>query len=388
MQIEFFYDKMAFVVLLCFVLMLLVQLVYIWAVYARVAFYKRKPISRRDETLEPISVVVCSRDNYQSLAELLPALLRQDYPEFEIVVVNDCSEDETEIFLREMELREPKIKPVHLRQHLNFFSGKKFPLSMGIKSAQNDWLVLTDINSLPSDDQWLRRVAACYSENTEIVIGYSPYRRKKSLFNLLIRYDAFYSGIQYLSAALSGHPFMGVGANLSYRKDLFYRSKGFTSHYSIPVGDDDLFVNQVANRHNTAVLIDAEHLVATSPPATMREWLLYKARRNFTGTLYKAKDRRQLFLQGGSHFLFYACFVALLALPPAFVIVDAESFYLPVIVTLFLLRYISQMVVFGCASKRLAEKGLLSGLLFYDFVQALMTPFLRLLGGMRVGVKI
>ncbi len=387
MQIEFFYNRIAFIVLACFAAMLLIQLVYLWAMYARVAFYKYRRKPKDDEAFEPISIVVCSRDNYQSLSELLPALLRQDYPDFEIVVVNDCSQDETELYLKEMELREPKIKPVHLLQHLNFFSGKKFPLSMGIKSAQHDLLVFTEPGSLPADDQWLRSIANGYRDHTEILLGYSPYRTQNSLFNHLVRFDALYVGIQYLSAAISGHPFMGVGTNLSYRKGLFYRNKGFTSHYSIPVGDDDLFVNRVATARNASVLIDAEHSVITAPPISFGGWLRNKARRNYTGTLYKAKDRRRVSLQCWSHFLFYAYFFALLVLPPAFAVVGAEFLYLPVIGMLFVLRYVSQMVVFGGASKRLGEHGLLPGLLFYDLFQALMSPILRLLGRMRVGLK-
>ena len=387
MQIEFYYNGIAFIVLACFAMMLLIQLVYLWAVYARVAFYRRKETPKHSEALEPISVVVCSRDNYQSLSELLPALLRQDYPDFEIVVVNDCSQDETELYLKEMELRDPRIKPVHLRQHLNFFSGKKIPLSMGIKSAQHDLLVFTEPGSLPVDDHWLRSIADGYHDHTEVLIGYSPYRPQNNLLNHLVRFDALYGGIQYLSAALSGHPFMGLGSHLSYRKGLFYRNKGFTSHYSIPVGDDDLFVNQVAKRNNTSVFIDAEHTVVTVPPASFGLWMRNKARRYYSATLYKARDRRRMTLQAGSHFLLYACFIALLLLSPAFTIVGAEVLYLPIIAVLFLLYYASQMVVFGGAAKRLGEKGLLPGLVFYDLFQALMTPLFRLLGRFRLGVK-
>ena len=144
MHIDFFFNRLSFIVLLCFGITFIIQLIYHWCVFSKLAFYKKKDKTKSDDQLEPVSVVVCARDAYEYLQDLVPVLLTQDYPDYEIVIVNDCSEDETEEWLKDIERREPKIKPVQLRQHLNFFNGKKFPLSMGIKSAKNDLIVLTD----------------------------------------------------------------------------------------------------------------------------------------------------------------------------------------------------------------------------------------------------
>ena len=270
MQITFSYNSLSFIILILFILCLLIQLVYHWGVFSKVAFHKKDGRPKLDEELEPVSIVLCARDAYEYLIELLPVLLHQDYPDYEIVVVNDCSDDETEEYLKDLERKEPKIKPVQLKQHLNFFNGKKFPLSMGIKSAQNDLLVLTDCNCMPVNDQWLRSMVNQYNNRTEIVIGYSPYVQKKSSLNRIMRFDALQNGLLYLSAALNRHPYMGIGKNLSYRKELFYRNKGFISHYTTSVGDDDLFISQVANKKNTEVLIDAENAILTTPPSSFK----------------------------------------------------------------------------------------------------------------------
>ncbi len=170
MQINFNYNSLSFIILIVFGISLAIQLFYHWGVFSKVAFYKRNIRPKLDEELEPVSVVICARDAYEYLIDLIPALLKQDYPDFEIVVVNDCSDDDTEEYLKNLERLEPRIKPVQLKQHLNFFNGKKFPLSMGIKSAKNDIIVLTDFNCMPANDKWLRSVVNCYSQNTEIVI--------------------------------------------------------------------------------------------------------------------------------------------------------------------------------------------------------------------------
>ena len=387
MQINFSYNSFSFIVLIVFGLSLLIQLLYHWGKFSKVAFFKKVGRPKLDEELEPVSIVICARDVYEYLIDLIPALLTQDYPDYEIVVVNDCSDDETEEYLKDLERREPKIKPVQLKQHLNFFNGKKFPLSMGIKSAKNDIIVLTECNCMPVNDQWLRSVVNRYNNQTEIVIGYSPYVQKKSTLNRIMRFDALQNGLLYLSAALSRRPYMGVGRNLSYRKELFYRNKGFISHYMTSVGDDDLFISQVANKKNTEVLIDAENAILTTPTSSFKLWIRQKSSRYSTVSKYNVGARISLSLFYLSQFLFYASFIALLCLKPAFVITNGAAFYIPILVFFFLLRFGTQLIIYHKASKRLGEKGLLPGLIAYDFLFAFLSPLLRLMGRMDKGAQ-
>ena len=387
MQISFSCNSLTFIILVVFGISLIIQLFYHWGIFSKVAFYKKNRRPKLDEELEPVSVVLCARDAYEYLTELIPVLINQDYPDFEIVVVNDCSDDETEEYLKDLERKEPRVKPVQLKQHLNFFNGKKFPLSMGIKSAKNDLIVFTDCNCMPVNDQWLRSIVNCYNNRTEIVIGYSPYIQKRSSLNRIIRFDALQNGLLYLSAALNHHPYMGVGKNLSYRKELFYRNKGFISHYTTTVGEDDLFISQVATKKNTEVLIDAENTILTTPTNNFKLWMRQKSSRYSTVSKYSTSARLSLSLFYISQFLFYVSFIALLFLPPAFNIVNGAAFYIPILAFFFLLRFGTQLFIYQKASKRLGEKGLLPGLLFYDFLFAFLSPWLRLMGRMNVGVE-
>ena len=362
-------------------------MVYHWGLFSKVAFFKKEGRPKLDEELEPVSIVLCARNAYEFLTELIPALLNQDYPDFEIVVVNDCSDDETEGYLKDLGCKEPRVKPVQLKQHLNFFNGKKFPLSMGIKSAKNDLIVFTECNCMPANDQWLRSVVNRYNHRTEIVIGYCPYVQKKGFLNHIIRFDALQNGLLYLSSALNRHPYMGVGKNLSYRKELFYKNKGFISHYTTSVGDDDLFINQAANKKNTEVLIDAENTITTTPPSSFRLWARQKSSRYSTLPKYSKRARFYLSLFYTSQFLFYASFIALMCLRPAFTIADSAMFYIPILTFCFLLRFGSQLIIYQKASKQLGEKGLLPGLIVYDLLFAFLSPLLRLMGRMNVGVE-
>ena len=386
MSITFFYHRLSFWLFIVFAVALLVQLCIHWIRFSRLAFTKRRPHAKLDSDLEPVSVVVCARDDYERLTELIPALLSQDYPDFEVVVVNDCSDDETGTYLEDLERREPRIKPVQLRQHLNFFNGKKYPLSLGIKSASHDLLVLTDADCMPTSNQWLRSVVGCYGENTELVVGYAPYVRSKGLLNLLVRFDAVQQALMYLSAALVGRPYAGVGKNLSYRQSLFFRQKGFTSHYTMEAGDDDLFVSQAATRKNTGVHIDADNTVACAAPSSFGAWTRQQTMRYSTLGLHRRGPRALAVLHYGSQLVFYASLIALCLLPPAFALsyeIPYAAYYFPVLGVLFLLRYVSQLFIYRGTSRRLGERGLLPGLILWDFLFAILTPLLRLSGRMR-----
>ncbi len=340
----------------------LVQLIYFWGIFSRVAFFKPKnDFSRKDE---PVSIIVCARNEYYNLSENLPFLLNQEYSDFEVVVVDHGSDDETNYLLRDMQLEYKHLKVVSIPQDLNFFTGKKFPLSIGIKSASNDLLLLTDADCIPRSNQWLRKIAANFTFGTEIVLGYGAYERGKSLLNLFIRFDTLRVAMQYFGLALSGMPYMGVGRNIAYRKSLFYRQNGFISHYRIQTGDDDLFVNRAARKKNTRIEISPESHTLSAPKKSFSQWFRQKRRHMQSGNYYKFRHKFILSIFGSTQFLFYVLFITLLSF-----------WYLPYIVLgIVALRLISQMFVFGKVMSKLSEKGFLLLIPFFEVFLILINP--------------
>lgn len=374
----FCFNSLSFIILVCFLLCLIIQLFYYWGIFGRLAFYKLKPRNESNESNEPVSIVISAHNEFENLERLLPLLFKQKYSEFEVVVVNDCSDDSTEEFLNEMLRVEPRLKVVQLRQSLNFFHGKKFPLSMGIKSAQHDLLLLTDADCYPESEFWIQSVVDKYKTDTEIVVAYGPYEKHKGLLNKLIRFDTLHIAIQYLSFALIKKTYMGVGRNLSYRKSLFIRNKGFISHYNIQSGDDDLFISQVANKKNVEVLISNTDRMISVPKTSFSSWIRQKRRHLSTGLFYKTNIKWMLGLYSVSQLLFYISFVLLLVFKPAFQITYGWYYYPILLILLFLLRTTSQMIIFSGVAKRLSEKGLLLLVPFCDLFFAIFTPLLGL----------
>ena len=372
---RFNFSELSFFILIIFVLAWIIQMAYHWILFRRLAFYKKQ---EKSCSYEPVSVIVCARDAYEYLLDIIPVLLKQDYPEYEIVLVNDCSQDQTEEHLKDLARNNPKINLVNLTQNLNFFQGKKFPLSMGIKSAKYDLLLLTDADCVPTSNQWIKEMVKTYDTNTEIVVAYGPYFERKGLLNKLIRFDTLYIAMQYLSLALAKKPYMGVGRNLSYRKSTFMKNKGFTSHYNIPSGDDDLFISQVANKKNTNVYIDPVNRVESEPKRSWATWIRQKKRHYSTGIKYKPQTNRILGLLLGSRLAYYPTLIALCFMPHAFNISFGEIYYFVIIGLFALTHYITQFVIYHKSAKQLGEKHL--GLAFTPIYDCFFMIFTTVLG--------
>jgi len=358
------------ILLTSFALIALVQLFYYWFLFARLAFYKPKR-KQTDNNLPPVSIVIVARNEYYNLEENLPSILEQDYPSYEVVVVNHASDDDTGLLLMEFKNRYPHLKVVTIQQDLNFFKGKKFPLSIGIREAKNDVLLLTDADCKSTSKNWVRQMAAHYdSIKTQVVLGYGPYEKKKGLLNFIIRYDTFMVAMQYLSFALARKPYMGVGRNLSYRKSLFLQHNGFVSHYGISSGDDDLFIREVATKRNTEIELNPESFVYSKPKTSFSEWWKQKQRHLSTSKAYKPGIKFLLGLFGLSQFLFYVLFVTLLILK-----IDWR-----ITVGIFLLRFLTQLPVHKKVTSKLHEKGLCLFSLIWEWVYILFMPLLAIAG--------
>jgi cellulose synthase/poly-beta-1,6-N-acetylglucosamine synthase-like glycosyltransferase len=339
------FEGIGFVLFIALGGLLLIQLLFYWVVFIRLAIHK--PSKLHKET-KGVSLVICSRDGHNYLKENLPYILDQDHPNFEVVVVNNNSEDDSAYLLARMAEQDPKLQVVEMKQNLNFFSGKKFPLSIGIKSAHNDIILLTDADCRPLTRKWLSYMQQSFDDSAEIVLGYSPYKRSKGFLDKLIRFDTAHIAVQYLSYALAGIPYMGVGRNMAYTKSLFYESQGFISHYNISSGDDDLFVNRVANRKNTRVMIDPDSFTISEPKKTFRNWIIQKRRHLSTGKFYRWKHKLLLGTYNISIALFYLLFIYLLAV----------NYNIILVLALFSLRFLSQLFIFRKCLNRLREKGL------------------------------
>jgi glycosyltransferase involved in cell wall biosynthesis len=292
-----------------FCVIAVVQLFYYGWFFRRLAFYS--PLPKEHSQQHPVSVIICARDEAARLVTHLPGSLVQSYPSsHEVIVVNHNSQDDTRFLLDEFKKTFKGLHIVNLEHEAIGIPGKKYPLSMGIKEALYEIVLLTDADCVPASEFWMQKMQDGYRNGIEVVLGYSPYKKGPGFLNKIIRFDTFHTALQYISYALAGMPYMGVGRNLSYKKDVFFRNKGFSAINHVAGGDDDLFINKVATKDNTAVVIDPDTFMLSEPKKTFAEWFRQKSRHYTTAKYYKPRDKFLLSLYSATHFLFYPLFIA------------------------------------------------------------------------------
>lgn len=348
------YQNWRQLIFLGFCLVALIQLFYYLFFYARLALYKTK-IKSTSQT-HPVSVIICARDEAANLAKNLPGALVQQYrTTHEVIVVNDNSYDDSKYLLEEFQRRFRQLNVVELKQEAKLIPGKKFPLSVGIKTAKYEIVLLTDADCVPASEFWIEKMQETYNDDTEIVLGYGAFHKKKGLLNKIIRWETFHTALQYLSYTLAGQPYMGVGRNLSYKKTIFFRHKGFSTHNHIPSGDDDLFINMAATKRNTKINVDKDTFTLSEPAKSWGQWMKQKNRHYSTGKYYKGMHKFLLGLYSFSLFFFYPLLAAA-------IIFYSWKFALIV----FGIRLLVQAIVLYPCFNKLNEKDLYPLFLFFD----------------------
>ncbi len=340
-------ELIAQIIFFSFCFITFIQIVYYLFLFRRLAFYMEAEKNVNHQ--HPVSVVVCAKNEAANLAKNLPGILFQNYKTtHEVIVVNDNSEDDSKYVIDEYKKDFKNLSLIDLVQEAKFIAGKKFPLSMGIKSSKYETLLLTDADCVPATENWITAMQNGYSEGIEIVLGYGSYNKSPGILNKLIRFETFLTALQYFSYALAGMPYMGVGRNLSYKKDVFIRNKGFSSINHLQSGDDDLFVNKVATKTNTAIVIQPEAHTLSEPKKTFKQWIRQKNRHYTTASYYKPKHKFLLGTFQATSFLFYP----VLALSIIFF-----NWWMALIV--YAVRLIFQSIIYAKCMKKLNEDDLL-----------------------------
>jgi len=349
------YSLITSFIFIAFASIVVIQLIIWLFIFLRLGYYQNDKSSH--DPL-PISIVISAHDELENLKELIPILTSQQYSQYEIIVVEDRSNDDTYDFLLTETKQNSKVRIVKVDSLPSGVNGKKYALTLGIKAAKYDNILFTDADCRPNSPLWLEEMQKGFQEGKEIVLGFSPYIRKRGLLNLFIRFETIYSAIQYLSLALVGLPYMGVGRNLAYKRSLFLKNKGFNNHIRVMGGDDDLFVNENANKKNVTIVINPDAKVYSLPKTTWKEWYTQKKRHLSVGKRYKFKFKFILGLLAFLQIFFWIFFILAIILTP----------YKIITLGLFFAKALVMVIVYLIILKKLDEKLPLGLLPFLDFI--------------------
>ena len=356
-------------------LLVIISVAFIYQIYFYLRYLRLggKVTSQTDSDVQlpAVSVIVCAHNEYDNLQDYLSILLEQDYPCYEVIVVDDSSEDGSDLLLERWSRQYGNLYHTFVPRGARVLSNKKLALTIGIKAAHYDYLLLTDADCRPESKHWIREMMKGFSnEQTELVLGFSPYFEKKGLLNHIIGYDTLFNGLQYMGMARAGKPYMGVGRNLAYKRETFFSVGGFKGLLGNRAGDDDLFVNRIANAANTVVVNNPNSIVWSVPKTTWREWFHQKRRHLSVSPQYRTRSKIQLTLEPLSRGIFYASLLI------SAIVGSIEL--ISIALALFLLRLLVQLIIINVSARRLNMRGYSLGLIAYDIILPLITLYMML----------
>ena len=366
-----------------------IQLVFILGIFTQLLSHFDFERDTEQNKKPGVSIVVAAWNELENLKELLPLLEAQEYPNFEIVVADDRSHDGTYDYLLFNEGGFKKMSFVRIESLPSHFTAKKFAVTMGIKKATKEIILLTDADCRPISTHWIDSMVTQMTQGKDVVLGFSPYEFEDSRLNSLIRYETFQTAIQYFSFALAKMPYMGIGRNLMYRRELFWVTNGFSKHHGLLGGDDDLFVNEASNKDNVAICLDPDTRIMSVPKKTWREWITQKRRHLSVGKRYKLRDKISLGLLAASHLICWFWFLPVFFIKPewfeapewsripTYLLDDnkLQDFYLysdwmRLITFVFILWLITRWIVLAQANKKLGNTVNSWKIPYYDFLYA------------------
>ncbi len=337
---------MLILILYFFIFIVFLQVLYYLVVFGKFAFAKAQQTTAKKIS---ISVIVCAKNEEENVAKFIPILAEQDYPDFEIVLIDDASSDNTLEVFEAFEKQYSNIRLVKVENNEAFWGNKKYALTLGIKASKKDYLLFTDADCYPTSKDWITAMSSQFTMQKTIVLGYGGYERiANSFLNKLIRYETLLTAIQYFSWAKIGRPYMGVGRNLAYKREEFFNVNGFISHIQVRSGDDDLFINEAATAKNTAISFTPESFTYSKPKTTYKDWLIQKRRHIATAGHYKTFDQFQLGTFYCTQLLFFVLSIILLSFQFEWIIV----------LSIIFVRYLCAWIVVGCSAGKLKEKDL------------------------------
>ena len=297
--------------------------------------------ARRDKRLEVrrleehagVSVILCAHNEAYNLSQYLQALLTQDYPEYEVIVVDNGSEDATREIIESYQVRDSRLRRTFVPIGARIRSTRQLALTLAAKAAKYDYLLFTEADSVPESSHWISAMMNGFTEGKDVVLGLNAYFAEDHHLNRLMRYDAFFNALRFLGAALCGHPYQGVCRNMALRKSLFFES-GCMAHFTL-------------TRTNTTAVVTRDAITWSRMTKSMKDWLLEMKWHWTTESVTRV--------------LFYLLTVVLVALY-GFQLVGLAA------IGLFLLRWLIQTATINLSARRLGiQRFSMFSILWFDF---------------------
>lgn len=360
-------------ILIVFVVTLFIQLFYYLHYYNGIIRYNRKikkNLINYTSSKPAVSIIVCANNEVENLSMNLPKLLEQNYPSYEVIVVNDGSTEESCNLLKQLVKKYPNLHHTFLPREAKYTNRKKMCLNIGIKAAHNEQLIIVDADCEPESNAWLSYIMRNYTSEVDLVLGFSDFREKKGFLNKLIGYENLLSTMQFMGFALKGRVIKGNGHNISYKKSIVVKNKAVSSHLRLEYGDDDLLVQEISTAKNVRIEFSPDSVIHANRKISFKNYLYDKEKKLMTQEQYKKSLKALLYIDKISNLAYKIILIGLLS----YSLVSTDRLLLLITFSIFFIKATTHSIVVNKTAKILREKNFYLTSLLIEFIK----PFISL----------
>lgn len=328
--------------------------------YGRIAKWRNR---RREHpaAVDGISVVVVLGDDFGWIENVLPRIMSQTYPDFEVVAIEVASSSEFSEELTMAKMRYPNLVSARIDPDPRFRISDKMIYNIGIKTARYGNVILATADTSPVSEKWLECMAKGFADG-DVVIGYCGLEPGKGFANAVMRCNRLAMSIRYLASAVRRKTYRGMLGNMGFTKGVYLENRGF-NHLDMTVGEDDLFAQKIATRDNVSVVLNPHATVHETFWGGPRAWWRMRRLGGRARDIYPAWARRAVSMELILRTVFMLTVAACCVWMPLYTASGAAGLWLT---RSFVMRHQVARI-----SRRLGEKGLATRMMLWDIIEPL-----------------
>lgn len=348
----------------------LVQVIIYLFVYGRLRNYPN-PSKGIDVSQTGISVIIPLYDSDVTfMNERLPIFLSQTHKLYQVVVVDVTGDPEIAEQLNLMKLGwGEKLSSTRIHADKTLRISTKMALNVGIKAARYDNVVFSLPECSPRSERWAEMMARGFAGGHDVVLGYASIVPERGLASKLIRCANMALSTRWLSFAVRHKAYRGTLCNLGITKKMYFGARGF-NYLNLNMGEDDLFVMALANRHNTVATMGGSATINQKTWGGLSWWLPRRVKLSYPYRFYPKRVKWGTGLELWSRALFFVVAIMVAAMLPF----AAKM----VAVGVIMARYLLVLWQMKCVARRLSERGFLSVYWIYDLVAPVVEAVLAI----------
>jgi len=344
---------------LVFAVLFIISILFLFLFTGRILFRKKIQHS----TAAPLSLIYTVRNEETRLKNNMAPVLSINGVDFEVIVVDDFSQDNSFQVLGMLRGRSDRLKVSTLQQETRFST--KMAQNLALKAASFEWILTVPISYENASIEWISGISNALDFNKTVVLSYCSAQNSGGFINRIYRIENYLSFTKSVGYILNNFPFVYSEENVAFQKKKYFEIGGHGLKISEQYANLELLINFFIRKKTTSILFESVTAIKKTEDLIWNDYL----------DILKKSLRIEKHLSGSKKAMLAFDEITKLLFPPVTVVVIILLFDLwPLFSALLLIMFIARLVIIKIMQNRLNERKIFISSLLYD----LIVPYFKL----------